>query len=331
MKKICASLVVGILALCLGMAAIGADAADIVMKVGHSQPTITPRHQSFELFKKILEERSGGKIQVQIFPSGQLGNEPEMIEAVKLGALQACRAGCFDDVTPALNLYLMPFLFRDEKQVEAICYGPIGAKIAKEAEKNGIVIPATGNAGGFRHFSCNKRPMLTPDDMKGLKMRTPPLQSIIKAMEAMGANAVSIPYGETYMALKTGVADGQENPYTNITSMKFNEVQKYLTEVKYQFHPDPFYVSLKWWKTLPDETKKLITECAVEMMHENDKLVSEANRASAEICKKTMQISVLTPEQHQLFVEKMKPVYKIFLDKGCFTQADLDAVCAAGK
>ena len=109
----CVSLVVGILALFLGMAAIGADAADIVMKVGHSQPTITPRHMSFELFKKILEERSKGKIQVQIFPSGQIGNEPEMIEAVKLGALQACRAGCFDDVTPTLNLYLMPFLFRD--------------------------------------------------------------------------------------------------------------------------------------------------------------------------------------------------------------------------
>ena len=105
--------------------------------------------------------------------------------------------------------------------------------------------------GGSRQITNNIRPVRTPADMKGLKIRTPPLESIIKAMEALGASAVSIPYGDTYMALKTNVADGQENPLANIGDMKFQEVQKYMTMIDYQFHPEPFDVNLDFFNSLP--------------------------------------------------------------------------------
>jgi len=123
----------------------------------------------------------------------------------------------------------------------------VGERIAQTAEANGLKILATGDGGGLRNITNNVRPITSPDDLKGLKMRTPPITSIIKIMEALGANPVSIPYAETYMALKTGVADGQENPFINIATMKFHEVQKYMTVVNYQFHPETFPVSLTWF------------------------------------------------------------------------------------
>ena len=193
--------------------------APIVMKIGHSQPTEHLRHKSLLKFKEMLETNTKGAIKVEIYHSSQLGSEAEQLEAVKMGIIQATRGGAFEAVSEKFVLYTMPFLFKDIKSVRKVTRGPIGANIAKSSEKNGIYVPATGDAGGLRNITNNTRPIKKPEDMKGLKLRTPPIESIIKTMEALGASPVSIPYGEVYMALKTGVADGQENPYVNITAM----------------------------------------------------------------------------------------------------------------
>jgi C4-dicarboxylate-binding protein DctP len=223
----------------------------------------------------------------------------------------------------------MPFLFETDAAVQKVTSGPIGDRIAKFAEKNGIVILATGNAGGFRHFTNNKRPITTPDDMKGLKMRAPPIESIIKSLEAFGAAAVSIPYGDTYMALKTGVADGQENPFVNVEAMKFHEVQKYLTVVDYQFHPDPFCVSLKWYQSLTPAQQTIVKDAAVESMKLNDSLITTANAKALETIKKSVQLNVLTPDQRKAFRDKAKAVDAYYIGKGLFTQKDIDELRAA--
>jgi len=306
-------------------------AATVAMKIGHAQPTGTPRHESLLAFKDAVEKASKGEIKVDIFPAGQLGAEASMVDMVKTGTLQATRGGAFERVAPELLIYTMPFLFETVESAQKVTNGPIADRIAKFAEKNGIVILATGNAGGLRQITNNKHPIVSPKDMEGLKIRAPGIESIIKSLEAFGASAVSIPYGDTYMALKTGVADGQENPFVNIESMKFNEVQKYMTVINYQYHPDPFCVGLKWFNGLSPENQKIMRDAAVESMKINDKLTSEAELKAFDKIKTGLEVVTLTPEQRQAFKEKAKSVDEYFVKKGLFSQADIDALRAAAR
>lgn len=317
---------IGIFTLCLLLVS-SFVAAEVVMKFGHSMPTNTPRHQSLLKFKEMVEERSKGEIKVELYPSGQLGNESEMIEMLKMATLEGFRGGVFAAQAPKLELYTMPFLFSNIENIYKITRGPIGEKIAKTAEENGLKILATGDGGGFRQMSNNVRPIVTPDDMKGLKMRTPPMASIIKTMEALGANPVSIPYVETYMALKTGVADGQENPFVNIATMKFHEVQKYLTVMNYQFHPEPFSVSLSWFNSLSPEHQKIIEDAAKEAIIYSDSLIKGAADEAFETIKAAgVEIVTLTDEQKKPFIEKVQSVYEAFVQEGVFTMEELQEI-----
>lgn len=305
----------------------------IIMKVGHSQSTESPRHISLLEFEKLVEEKTNGGVDVQIFPSGQLGNEQEMVEAVKLGVLQGARAGMFDLVTKQLSIYMMPFLFDNVESFQAITRGPIGEKIAATANEVGIEIIATGDAGGFRQWTNNVRPITSPEDMAGLKMRTPGVQTIIDSMTAFGANVVSIPYVEVYQALKTGVADGEENPYVNIEDMKFYEVQKYLTVADYQVHPDPFYVNKEWLEGLSAEYQAAIREAAAEMVIFSDNLYNEkAVTARQTIEDAGVEIYVLTAEEKQVFIDAAQSVYDKYTSENLI-DADLfaEVLAALGK
>ena len=300
--------------------------AKTVMKVGHSMPVDTFRQKSLIVFKEMVEKGTEGRVEVQIYPSGQLGTEMETLEAVKLGSVEGFRSGGFEDASPLLEIYSMPFLFTDMDGIHKITRGPIGEEIAKSVEPAGMVILATGDSGLFRQISNNVRPINQPSDMKGLKMRTPPMSTIVKAMEALGANVVSIPFIETYMGLKTGVADGQENPLTNIVSMKFYEVQKYLTLVNYQYHAEMFYVNKAWFDRLDEKDQGILKSAAVEMMLVSDRIVAEDDGKCMDFLKDKMEINSLTPEQHRSFVEAVKPVYDYYISKGVFTQEMLDRI-----
>jgi len=304
----------------------------IVMKVAHAQPEHTPRHKSYLLFKEQVEEKSGGAIVVEIYPHGQLGVEHDVTEQVKMGSIQSTRSGSFEMITPKLLIYTMPFLFETIDGLHKITRGPIGEKIAKDAEKNGFKLLATGDAGYFRHITNNVRPIRSPADMKGLKLRTPPIESIIKTMEALGANPVSIPYAEVYMSLKTGVADGQENPFINIEAMKFNEVQKYLTIVNYQWHPDPFVVNLDWFNSLSAKHQKIVQDAAREAMKYNDDMMKEANDVAFAKIKDTFdEIVELSDAERQAFIDAVKPVYDYYIDNGLFTMAELEEIRKAAN
>ncbi len=296
------------------------------MKIGHSHSTSAPRHMSLLVFEQLVEKNSEGAIDVELYPAGQLGTEAEMLEQVQMGTLQATRGGSFDDVATELSVYMMPFLFNEPAEFTAIASGPIGDEIAAAALDVGIYIPATGDAGGLRQWTNNVKPIETPEDIVGLKMRTPPIESIIKIMEALGANPVSIPYAELYMALKTGVADGQENPLVNIDDKKFYEVQKYMTMSNYQIHPDPMFVSNDWYQSLEPYLQEIVTDAAKESMKHNDILMTERAEAVVPVMEENMEITYLTDENIAAFIEKCAPVYDYFIDEGWFTAELLDKV-----
>lgn len=298
----------------------------IVLKFGHAHPADSPRDKSIQYFKKILEEKTDGRILVEVYPAGQLGNEPEMVEAVKMGTIEAVRAGVFDATATELMVYTMPFLFENLEDFQAICRGPIAEQIADATKEVGITVTATGDGGGFRQWTNNVRPIKTLDDIKGLKMRTPPIDSIVQTMKALGANPVSVPYVETYMGLKTGVADGEENPIINIGTMKFYEVQKYMTMANYQVHPDPVYMNTEWLESLPQDLRDIVYECSKEMMVFSDSLIYDAEAEYMDEMENSMEITTLTAEERQKFIDASKVVWDNFVKEGLINENDLNAI-----
>lgn len=294
------------------------------LKIGHASTTEATRHKALLVMKEYVEKESQGRIKLEIYPAETLGNEAAMIEAMKLGTLEMFVGGVFDSQTPMLNLYLMPFFFPTQEDLMKVSRSALGDKIRESAEKDGIKILAVGD-GGSRQITNNVRPIKSPADMKGLKLRTPPIESIIEAMKALGANPVSIPYGDTYMALKTNVADGQENPLANIGDMKFFEVQKYMTMIDYQFHPEPIDIGLDVWNKLPADLQKIVEDGAWIFTDEQNRLRRELNDHYYDMIV-AGGIQVYKPNQSEVdqFINACLPVYNHFVKKGIFTQADLD-------
>jgi C4-dicarboxylate-binding protein DctP len=282
-----------------------------------------------EKFAADVAERTNGHVTVQVYGNGQLGTEKEMLEQVVQGVTQGMRGGQFD-FSPRLLMFTLPFLANNSEEVTALLQSDLAKKVSAEAaETTGTVIINLCDAGGFRQFSNNTRPLTKPEDLKGLKMRTNGMKTIDLTFQAMGANTVSVPYADLYMGLKTSIADGQENPWVNVEGMKFYEVQKYFTEVNYQFHPDPFYVNAEWWNALPVEFQTILSECATAMGEYNDQLIDQNSDAAKQVVVDAgCEVYVPTAEELAAFQAACQPVYAQVVTEGICTQAELDEMLA---
>jgi len=313
------------LVLLLGTCVVGAD---YTMTIGHSQPETSARHKALLFFEEIVEKASEGAIDVEVFPGGQLGTEAEVMEAVQLGVVQGTEGGKFEVATATYLLYTLPFLFDSPEQALEVMRSDVGDAINQEALANGYYVPACGIAGGFRQWTNNVRPITSTEDMVGLKMRTPGIDSIMRTFDAMEANRQSIAYVDVYVALKQGVCDGQENPYSNIAQMKFYEVQEYLTVSNYQVHPNPFFINLAWYEALPDELQKIVTYAAKVAMIYNDTIWLAEEMDAYEIIAANLEVNVLSDEARTAFAEKVQSVWQYYIDAGTFSQELLDQVLA---
>ncbi len=302
-----------------------ADLGDFIMTVGHAQPEGNPRYISMEKFAADVAEKTNGHVTVEVFGNGQLGTEKEMLEQVVAGTVQGMRGGQFD-FSPRLLMFTLPFLTNNRAQVSALLSSDLAKKVCAEAEEEtGTVIINLCDAGGYRQFSNSKHPITKPEDLQGLKMRTNGMKTIDMTFLALGATTTTIPYADLYMGLKTGVADGQENPWVNVEGMKFYEVQKYFTEVNYQFHPDPFYINAQWWNDLPEEYRAVIQECADEMGTYNDQLIDENSEAARQvIIDSGSEVYVPTGDELKAFQDAVQGVYQQCVDEGICTQEELD-------
>lgn len=336
MKQLLAVLLA--MAMVLGLTAAFAEDVDpfaeldnYVMKVGHAQPESNVRHLSLVQFKEEVETATHGHITVEIYANSGLGNDDALPEQIKLGAVEAMRGGHFA-LMPELITFTAPFIANNREEVSALLDSDLAKEICASAgEKiNGIILDVC-DAGGFRQFSNNVRPIKTPADMAGLKMRIAPgMDTIDYTFKALGANTVSIPYGDLYMSLNTGVADGQENPWVNIVAMAFYEVQKYFSEVNYQFHPDPFIVNLDWWNELPEEFQVIVQTAATAMGDYNDQLVDELQGEKKQVVMEYegSEVYVPTAEELAMFVEAVQPVYQQMVEAGICTQEQIDTMFA---
>lgn len=300
------------------------DLGDFEMIVGHAQPEGHPRYISTEQFAKDVMERTNGHVKVTVFGNGQLGTEKEMLEQTVAGTIQGMKGGQYD-FSPRLLMFTLPFLTQNRAQVTALFKSDLAKRVCEETEADtGTVIINLCDAGGYRQFSNNQHPITRPEDLVGLKMRTNGMSTIDKTFKALGAATCTVPYSDLYMALKTGVADGQENPWVNVEGMKFYEVQKYFTEVNYQCNPDPFYVNGSWWNSLPEEYQKIILECADEMGEYNDRLIDENSEAAKQaIIDSGAEVYVPTEEELKAFQDAVSVVYDQCIDEGIMTADEL--------
>lgn len=300
-----------------------------LFKYANTQSAEHPRSKSMEHFKEQMEKLTNGRIQVELYFGGTMGTEAEVLDMIKTGNLQGMRGGIWQTANPKYFIYALPFLFEDPYQAGRAMDSDIGRSINEGALENGLYVPACGVAGGARQITNNVRPIKSIDDLKGLKIRTPPVGVIVQSFKAFGANPQEVAYTETYMALKTGVVDGQENPFSNIYDMKFYEPQKYLSVVNWEIHPDPLYVNPDWYNALPGDLKAIFDAVSTDTMRYSDKIWLGSEAGYLDKMRDKIQVNTVPAENIAGFIEAGKTVYQYYVDEGYFTWDEINEVRVA--
>jgi tripartite ATP-independent transporter DctP family solute receptor len=246
--------------------------AEYKFKLGHVNAVTHPYQAGAEKFKELVEQRSEGRIAIDIFASSTLGNSRDQIEGLQLGTVDFY-VGSVAPVAnfgPKLNILSMPYLFRDKEHAFAVLDGEIGQELADELPAKGIVNIAFWE-NGWRHMTNNVRPIKSASDVAGLKFRVQESPAYINFIKALKATPSPIPVGELYTALEQGVVDGQENPLAQIATNKFYEVQDYLSLTGHTYDPAVFLASKAVLDKLPDDLKQIVLDAAKEAgQHERD-------------------------------------------------------------
>lgn len=270
-----------------------AQAQAVKLTLGHGSAPDNPRHVASLKFAEVAKARSGGRIDVTVAPSAQLGDDAAMVTALRTGALDlsANSQGAVSSAVPEYAAYGMPFLFSTPDQAFQLLDGPLGKELADKSAAKGMVVLGYWD-NGIRHMTNSKHAITKVADMKGLKMRTPPDAVLVDIMQALGAEAQQIKFAELYVALQQGVVDGQENPLVNFHASKLYEVQKHLTLTSHMFQMTPLLISKRSWDRLNDADRKALTEAAAEATALQRKLSSEADARLLEDLKaKGVQVS----------------------------------------
>jgi C4-dicarboxylate-binding protein DctP len=282
-------------------------------------------------FKKQLETKTKDKIKVELFFSGVLGNERELMDLVATGVLQGTRGGFFADANPKFNLITLPFLVDGWDQALRLVNSSFMQKINIGARENGFHIPATGISQGFRAYTNNKKPIKHPNDLKGMKMRVPMQEVYVQTALAFGSNPQELPFIEVYHALQTGVVDGQDNAPSNIWDFKIYEVSNYLTINNYATGPDPFMVNLKWYESLPNDLQKIFDDVARETIAISDKLNRKQESEFIQKLAQHLEVNYLTDDELEPFRKAVIPVYQYFVDQGSFSFEEIDKAREAAR
>ena len=275
-------------------------------------------------FERELEQRSGGRIDVEVYFSSVLGREREIMDMVTTGALQGTRGALFTDANPRYTIFMMPFLVQDWAQARRLMYSDFTREINADAAANGFHIPATGISQGFRAHTNNVRPVASPDDLRGLKMRVPPQEVYLLTAQAFGANPQDIPYSEAYQAIKTGVVDGQDNAPSNIWEYKVYEVQRFLTITNYATGPDPMIVNLAWYESLPSDLQQIFDRVSVETIEFSDDMNEQSEQDYVARLSSVLETTVVDARGLAEFAELARPVYQHFIDRGIFSWDDVE-------
>ena len=239
----------------------GKKTKKIVLKVAHNGPELHPFQKGYETFKEVLEAETDGAVEVQIFPNSQLGSEEEGTQMVKLGLIAAnaaSTAGGLSTSVPEAELFNLPFIFRDLDHCYSVIDGPIGQDLARTVEEKLNCLVLGYWFSGIRNVWNSKRPVLSPDDLRGIKLRVMSSPMLIESFNALGAQATPLAFGELYSALQTGVVDGGETDHFDLLYEKFHEVTKYVSYTNHMFLVIALIFSKKIYNKLPPDVQDAV-------------------------------------------------------------------------
>ncbi len=308
-----------------------ANAAPIVIKFSHVVAENTPKGQMAIKFKELVDQRLGGKVVVEVYPNSQLFGDDKVLEAMLLGDVQLAAPALskFERYTKALQVFDLPFLFKDMAAVDRFQLGPDGQKLLHSMESKGVL--GLGYLhNGLKQLSAHS-PLRVPDDAHKLKFRVMASDVLVAQFDALDAAAVKKPFSEVFTLLQTNAIDGQENTWSNIYSQKFFEVQEYITESNHGLLDYLVVTSTEFWEGLPDDIRTQVKAALDESIVYANELANQKNLEDKQkiIESGRSQVIELTPEQRQQWVDAMKPVWAQFA--GEIGQDLIDAAYASNQ
>ncbi len=300
----------------------------IVLKLGHIAEPSNPYGMGADFFAQQVAKKSKGEIEIKVFPSSQLGAQKELIEGLIYGTLDMTLTGTAELGTfqPQMALFDMPFLFKDRKHAYK-ALDTVGMDMGKVLEPKGLKLLGYME-NGIRHVTNNVRPVKTPADMKGLKIRVMNNKVYIEMIKALGASPTPMAFSELYSAMQQGTVDGQENPSAHIYTKRFYEVQKYASLTAHAYAPEPMLISMSTWNKLTDKQRAIIQEAAKESIDWQRKLSAKEDEEFWNKIRATGKIQVIKVDR-QPFIDATKDVYKKLANT--IGQQNLDKVRALEK
>jgi tripartite ATP-independent transporter DctP family solute receptor len=284
--------------------------AETVIKIGHGAAEAFHMHRALLKFEDLVEAGSNGKIDVQIFPSSQMGPDREMIEGVQTGVLEMAipPSSFFAGWDPAFAVIELPYMYASKDIAYEVLDGDAGAEMLARVENQGLVGLGWLELG-VRNVTNNVRPVATPEDLEGVKLRTMKVPAHVATFETLGANQTPMNFGEVYSALQQGVIDGQENPLAIITSQRFYEVQKYLSTTAHVFAVYMPVISKPFFEGLSAEHQQLVRESmAAARSYQAELVAAEDTAQLEEIRAAGVEVLELTAQQRQAFADKTESV-----------------------
>jgi C4-dicarboxylate-binding protein DctP len=305
-------LTVAVLSLALSLP-LAAQAEPIVIKFSHVVANETPKGQAANYFKKLAEERTKGRVKVEVYPNSQLYKDKEEMEALQMGAVQMLAPSLAKFAPLGLKefeVFDLPFIFDDYADLHKVTQGPVGAKLLKKLETRGLMGLAYWD-NGFKVMSANK-PLKNVSDMKGLKMRIQNSKVLDSQMRSVGAIPQMLAFSEVYQALQTGVVDGTENPPSNLYTQKMHEVQKYVTLSNHGYLGYAVLVNKKFWMGLPADIRTALESAMKDATVYANSVAKKDNDDALAAVKKSgrSQIITLTAQERAEWKKAMDKTHK---------------------
>jgi tripartite ATP-independent transporter DctP family solute receptor len=311
----------------MGMAS-SVSAADMTLKFGHVGNPGSLFEASVDNFAACTNTALAGEVEVQTFGSSQLGKDKELLQKLKLGQVDfSLPSSVMSSVDDTFGIFEMPYIIADRDHMRRV-QAAMMDKFQAAAHANGYHIVGLAE-NGFRNITNNTRPINVPSDLEGIKLRTPNGVWRLKMFKEYGANPTPMAFSDVFTALQTGVIDGQENPYAQIASAKFQEVQKYLSVTGHVYTPAYILAAKKKFDALPANIQVALTDCANQTQ---DFTYEKAAELEASLLKVIEDAGVeVNTADKAAFIEASKPIYKQFADEVEGGQEMIDTVLGLGK
>ena len=285
------------------------EVRDLAFRWTTANPSGHPIVKGGVKFSELVEQKSGGKMIVRLYPGGVFGSDAQVLTSLQSGSIDfsTMNTGILQTLAKEFAVVDFPFLFNNAKEVDAIMDGPVGRQLADKLPEKGLVSLAYYDLG-FRNLTNSKRPIKKLEDLQGLSIRVIQSPIYIDTFNALDAKAVPMAFSEVYFALEQKKIDGQENPFSVIAANKLDSVQKYLTVTRHIYNPQSFLMSRKTWDRLNKEEQEILVAAARESAVYQRKVSRDAQERSLASIKATMEVHELPPEEINRIREKLKPM-----------------------